>query len=399
MSSASVAKPTIAYIGCWFNRDMYSHNCSDLINALRKRGADIKVITSNCRCFSSAQRFDIAVDELINSDCSAVKIPHAPADPGKKKHGLFKYLLVKILRLHIWLGAARGILYYKNSRSADVIHYDQVLEAFGVIPLYVLAFLAARKRKRLFVTVHEIDPFQRKHKWMNSLYHRCTQVIVYSENMKREIVALGVDPNRVVVTKYPAVVSDIGAKERSKYVFFGGHSILRGKGYLELLGALRILKARNVPIRLLIYVGHGCNGLEEAREMAQSPDLEGLIEWKDFFTGIELASAYQTCKACVVPYTSGSARHPLTTAMTNGTPVIATHNVDIPEYLGSLGIYIDGSSESIANAICDIENGKTDIRPLGSGLRKKAIDELDVAKVAENLCAIFRERQGRFESA
>jgi len=184
-------------------------------------------------------------------------------------------------------------------------------------------------------------------------------------------------------------VSGIGATQRSRYIFFGGHTILRGKGYAELLGALRILRARGVPIQLLIYVGHGCNGLEEAREMAASPDLDGLIEWKDFFTGAELATAYQVCKACIVPYTGGSARHALTTAMVNGTPVIATRAVDIPEYLGSLGIYVDGSSESIADAVCDIEAGKMDVRTLGLQLRAKAVDELDVGKVAENLCAIY----------
>jgi hypothetical protein len=33
--------------------------------------------------------------------------------------------------------------------------------------------------------------------------------------------------------------------------------------------------------------------------------------------------------------------------MVNATPVIATRAVDIPEYLGELGIYVDGTAESI----------------------------------------------------
>jgi glycosyltransferase involved in cell wall biosynthesis len=391
MSNMKTVHPRIAYIGCWFNRDMYSHNCSDLINALRKHGADLQVITSNCRCYSSAQRFDISPKELINLECRVVKIPHAPANPGRTKHGLFKYLVVKTLRLDIWLAAVRGVLYYGNTRFADIIHYDQVLEAFGAIPLLVLAVLVGKERRKLFVTVHEIDPFQRKYAWVNRIYRRCTRVIVYSENMKEAVVALGVDPSQIVVTKYPAVVSPIGTAKRAKYIFFGGHSILRGKGYPELLGAMRILKSRGVPIRLLIYVGHGCNGLEEAQTMAGSADLIGMIEWRDFFTGSELAAAYRGCKASIVPYTSGSARHALTTAMVNGTPVIATRHVDIPEYLGTDGIYIDGSAESIADAVCEIEHGKTDVQALGLRLRAKAVDDLDVGKIAKNLCAIYLE--------
>ena len=175
---------------------MYAHNCRDMVDALRHCGLDVNVVTSNCRCFSTAQRFDIAADELINGNCRSIKIPHAPSNPGKKKHGIFKYLVVKVFRLDIWLAILRGFLYYRRSQDADVIHYDQVLEAFGSIPLFVLSLLTSLGQKRLIVTVHEIDQFQREHTWVNRLYRRCTQILVYSENMKESIVSLGVDPSK-----------------------------------------------------------------------------------------------------------------------------------------------------------------------------------------------------------
>ena len=386
---AQVDDCKIAYIGCWFNRDMYSHNCSNLIDSLRRRGANVNVVTSNCRCFSSAHQFDISTDELINGNCTLVKIPHAPANPGKRKHGLLKYAVVKFLRLDIWLGAVRGYLYYKNSRSSEIVHYDQVLEAFGVIPLYVLAALRAIEGKRLFVTVHEIDPFQRKHLWVNELYRKCTGVIVYSENMKRALADLGIDPNRMTVTRYGTVVLDLVGKKREGYIYFGGHNILNGKGYPELLGALKILQSRGVQTKVVVYVGHGCNRLDDARAMATNLGLDEMIEWNKFLTGSELAAAYQRAKACIVPYTSGSARHPLTTAMSNATAVIGTRYVDIPEYLGPLGIYIDGTSESIADTICKIQDGSVEINRLGIELRKKSIAEMHVDKVAEDLFRVF----------
>src|SRR5579872_4503580 len=156
--SEAVVQPRISYIGCWYGNDMYSHNCSNFVEALRGRGLNIDVVTSNCRCFSSAQRFDIAADELINNGCVAIKIPHAPSNPGKEKNGLLKYLGVKIFRIDLALAVARGLLYYQRTRSADVIQYDQVLEAFGAIPLFLLAALAGRSQRRLIVAVHEIDP-------------------------------------------------------------------------------------------------------------------------------------------------------------------------------------------------------------------------------------------------
>lgn len=374
----------MAYIGCWYKNDMYSHNCSNLVDALRGQGMQVDVITSNCRCFSTAQKFAIAKDELINPQCSPVAIPHAPKNPGMK-HGRLKRFAVKVLRLDLILATARGFLYYKRSRRADVIHFDQVLEAFGCIPLFILVVLASWFHKRVVVTVHEIDPFQREHKRSNQLYDRCAEVLVYSENMKQELVSLGVSAEKIKVIRYGALIPELADRERKKYIYFGGHNIRRGKGYVELLDALVTLKARGTPISIVIYVGYGCNGLVEAKQMAIQRDLVDVIEWQDFYSADELASVYQSSKACIVPYTGGSARHPLTCAMVNATPVIATRAVDIPEYLGELGIYVDGSAASLVDAITKMEAGGYDLQKLGSQLRSKALAELDYQKIAKEL--------------
>jgi glycosyltransferase involved in cell wall biosynthesis len=388
MSSDLKPSPSVAYIGCWFRKDMYAHNCRAMVDSLRECGVPTTVVTSNCRCFSSAQRFDIAVEDLINPDCVPVRLPHAPSNPGKK-HGLLKFLIVKAFRVDIWLAATRGILYYRKSRHADLVHYDQVLEAFGSIPLFVLATLAHLRGKRLFVTVHEIDPFQQRHRWVNRMYGKCEAVIVFSEHMKQALEALGVDPKKIAVTRYGSVIPALVSQDRSQYIYFGGHNILKGKGYLPLLEALRILKARGVMIQLMIYVGYGCNGLQDAQAEASRQGLSDMIQWNEFFTSSELAAAYQKCRACIIPFTSGSARHPLTTAMANATPVIATRHIDIPEYLGSSGIYIDGTAESIADSIQEMEAGKFDLHRIGGELRAKAAEELDVHHVAEDMRTIF----------
>lgn len=383
--------PRIAYVGCWYKNDMYSHNCSNFVDAFRGCGLNIDVVTSNCRCFSSAQRFDIAGDELINSRCTVIKLPHAPSNPGREKNGLIKYLAVKILRLDLWLAIARGLLYYQRTRSADLIHYDQVLEAFGGIPLFLLAALAARSHKRLFVAVHEIDPFQQRHRWINRMYRNCSKILVYSHHMKCALEALGVAPDTITVIKYGSVIPKLTVKPRTRFIYFGGHFILRGKGYEALLDALELVRRRGLRIGVLIYVGHGCNGLSEAQAMASSRGLDGIIEWAEFFTGADLAAAYQTSKACIIPYTAGSARHPASTAMANATPVIATRAADIPEYLGPLGMYVDGSPESIADAICKVESGAVDLDALGTELRKTAVTELDAAKIAGCVSKLYQQ--------
>jgi glycosyltransferase involved in cell wall biosynthesis len=135
----------------------------------------------------------------------------------------------------------------------------------------------------------------------------------------------------------------------------------------------------------VIYVGYGCNGLEDAKQLAIQKNVADMIQWQDFYTGDELAKVYQRSKACIIPFTGGSARHPLTCAMVNATPVIATRAVDIPEYLGDLGIYVDGSAASIASAISEIESGSRELNTTGQSLRAKALAELDYTKIAAEL--------------
>lgn len=71
--------------------------------------------------------------------------------------------------------------------------------------------------------------------------------------------------------------------------------------------------------------------------------------------------------------------------MVNATPVIATRAVDIPEYLGEVGIYVDGNAASLVEAITKMEAGKCNLRALGQQLRSKALAELDYHKIAQEL--------------
>ena len=374
----------MTHIGCWFKYDMYSHNCSNLLNAIRRRGVDVEVVTANCRCFSSRERFAITETELVDARCKTIRIPCAPRTPFNKSN-MLKYLLVKYLRLDLPLDVIRGIGYYLSTRHAETVHYDQVLEAFGCFPLFVMALIPGARRKKLLVTVHEIDPFQVAHRWINRVYRKCQCIFVFSENMKRELGQLGISAERIRVIRYGALIPKLSETERSGYIYFGGHHILKGKGYKEVLGALQILKARGFNLRLFAYYGYGCAGLAEAKEMAAREGVAGMIDWRDFMSGAELDVAYQASKACIVPFTGGSARHPVSAAMANATPVIATRMIDIPEYLGDLGVYIDGSAESIAAAVEKIENSAAETANLGRALRNKAACELDFDGVAQEV--------------
>ena len=107
------------------------------------------------------------------------------------------------------------------------------------------------------------------------------------------------------------------------------------------------------------------------------------------------AEVYQRSKACIIPFTGGSARHPVSCAMVNATPVIATRAVDIPEYLGDLGIYVDGSAESIADAIVKVESGAVDMAPWVGSCAPRRLRNWIVERIAEDLSGMYAQISAR----
>jgi glycosyltransferase involved in cell wall biosynthesis len=117
--------------------------------------------------------------------------------------------------------------------------------------------------------------------------------------------------------------------------------------------------------------------------------VENQITWKDFLRDEELVEAYQSSKACLIPYTGGSGRHPATAAMANATPVIASRAVDLPEYLGDLGIYVDGSGTSLARALVELDRDPMRVRDVGRRLRERAESQFSQERIAEEILQIY----------
>jgi glycosyltransferase involved in cell wall biosynthesis len=377
-------------IGCWYKDDIYSHNCGDLIEGLKgKDDLNIKLITSNCNCFSSAQRYSITREELQNNDCEVIKIPYAPTDPTKK-YGLLKYYVVKMLNLNFFFEIARGISFFRKTKGCNIIHFDQVLRSFGFLSFITLLILSKLFRKKVVVTVHELDPLQKKYLRLNKYYNYAEKVIVHSKDMKDELIGLGVKENKIEIVHYGVSLEPIKELKRDQFIFFGGHRLLRGKGFETLLNALKILQSKGKTLRLVIYVGEGCIGLDEGKKKVSDMGLDRYIEWTEFLHGSKLTEAYQGSIGCIIPYTGGSGRYPATSAMANATPVIATRKASLPEYVGESGIYIkEESDEELVNAIISLMDDPDLVKSLGTELRKRAEKLFSSGVITDSILKIY----------
>ena len=106
---------------------MYARHFYNLVETVKKEeDMDVKLVTSNCCCFSSAHRFSITNDELINNNCAVSKLPHASNEPSKK-FGLLKYYVVKILPVHFFLEISRGISFFRKTKDCKIIYFELLL--------------------------------------------------------------------------------------------------------------------------------------------------------------------------------------------------------------------------------------------------------------------------------
>ena len=384
----------ICMIGCGYKEDVYSHLSYDLIQKLRSKSSHkVKLITSNCSCFSCSKRFSCKEEELVSTECDYVKIPYVPLNPSnlsRKKYGNTKYFLAKSLKVNLLLETARGISFFRKSKECELIHFDQVLHSFGFISFSTLMHLAKLFNKKVVLTVHELDPIQIRRKKLNTHYNKVDKIITHSKKMEKELIDLGVIKEKIQIIHYGVALASLGGYNRDKFVYWGGHKLLIGKGFDTLLDALEIFKTESKKVKIIIHVGEGCIGLDEGKEMASRRALGDYIAWSEFLSGSELTKLYQESIGCIIPYTGGSGRYPATTAMANATPVIATRKASLPEYLEELGIYItENSPEELAKEMMKLIDDSGKVNSLGIDLRNRAKNLFSWDVIADKILELY----------
>ncbi len=384
----------ICSIGCYYRKDLYAYNFDLTSSAIEKVTHNkIKRITSNCSCFASSRRFGITKEQLLKDDCSVIKLPFWPLYPSNK-HGKLIALMLRIMKFNIVLESLRGVGFFLRSFGSDLILFDQVLKSFGCMSLAVLLWLSKISKKRIIVLVHEIDPMQLAHMKMNKLYNAAARVLVYSEDMLREMQRLGVLREKLMKIYYPVRMASIEPrKQRANFVFFGGHHLNSSKGIDTLIGAVQEMRDQLPEESVVIHTGNNCDGVEEARAEIHRLGLSRLFKWSEFVCNASLDALYQSCLACIIPYESGSGKFPATVAMSNATPIIATRQGDIAEYVGDLCFYIGkGGSQELAERMIYLKKNPDIVSSVGKKLRKRAAGMFSEEEMEKNLAKILETK-------
>ena len=240
----------ITLIGCPF-RTSYGGYISSLRSALeRAAGSPVQWVATNCGCGDPIE----LARQFQAQDC----------DYFEMRTRIAGWSIVGYSTNPFKRGLKPGIRYASNyfrvsryaslASKADVIHFQQTLNAYGADVAF--RFLRRRLGAARVITIHELDPEQTDFPVRNQTYNLADAVIVHDSVMKEKLVSLGVAANLVNIVCCGTDLAEGENVARDGIVFYGGHHLNKNKGLGVLLQAYRRLKDRSQTVPRLRIHGH-----------------------------------------------------------------------------------------------------------------------------------------------
>ena len=386
----------VSLICCPFKTSFgsYAHALQSALE--RKTGEKVQWVGTNCGCGDPVE---------VNRDFEA------------KECDYFEFpILVDFRSNAAWKrklrGAARGVLvsrkakkYAEFSRHADVVHFQQVLNAYGSKGVFSWLKQSTPRQpshaKRI-VTVHELDADQTESPETNLTYNRADAVIAHCEEMRQQLINLGVQPEKVHVvlhgTDLPALDPN---QKREGLVFYGGHKLMSGKGIEPLFKAMAIIEKQLGPStpKLTIHGHYGPATPEAGKKLAAENGIERLIIWANQISDDQIMNLYARSQVCLLPYTGSFAGQPAAFAAASALPVVCTRKAGITDHLGDSGIYIDAqpgdqffesASHQLADRILELLQNQTLREQAGVRLRARAEQLLGWDTIADQTLEIYQ---------
>jgi glycosyltransferase involved in cell wall biosynthesis len=296
--------------------------------------------------------------------------------------------------------AARSVLLYFRakryaslSKNAEVIHFQQILNAYG--SKAVFHWLNQPSSATRIVTVHELDPDQLEAPERNKIYNRADGIIVHCEEMKQALIRMDVQGEKIHVvlhgTKIPTSFPD---NHREGIVFYGGHFLTHNKGLDSLFKAMAIIQERmgaNAST-LKIHGYYPPELREKAIRLAEEIGVANKIVWLDYLSGEDMAQLYQRSQVCVLPYTGSFAGLAVSLAAASKLPVVSTRKAGIPDHLGDSGIWVEENNpEQLAERIMELLSNDNMREEIGARLMKRAQGFLSWDVIADRTLEIYEE--------
>jgi colanic acid/amylovoran biosynthesis glycosyltransferase len=225
------------------------------------------------------------------------------------------------------------------ARNASLLHIY-----FGHVGVFCLPLLE-RKTIPALVSFHGADAgVDLEHPAhaaaMREVFARADRILVRSESLRRQVVALGCDPEKTGIQRTGIPLDDFRPVERAVpadggWVLLQASRLIRKKGLATTLNAFAGFR-RQWPNARLIVAGEGPM-LGELEDLAESLGVGGSVEFRGFVRGAAMRELYARAHCFLHPSETGpdgdreGVPNAILEAMATGLPVIATRHGGIPE--------------------------------------------------------------------
>ena len=388
----------VTIIGCPF-KTAYGPASESLKKALEKKtGCPVEWVASNCGCGDDVE----LTRQFQIQGCKYFDMINIPDYHTSRRWKLWLRLKARIVAYYF-----RAKKYRDLSKGAEVVHFQQTLNAYGSTVIF--HWLNQSSRAARVITIHELDRHQLVSPEQNKTYNKADAIIVQQGSMRDQLIGLGVDPNKISIVLHGTDLPPLDEKQpREGIVFYGGHHPIKNKGLVALFRAMALLKERLGPgaPKLKVHGYFSFEDLAAVKQLAsdQGLDAENEIAWLNQITPQEIFKQYQSSQICVLPFMGSFAGLAASVAAAVELPIIATKNAGIPEHIGDCGIWIDNDdAEQIAERIEKLLGSEEIRRDIAKRLRKRAEQYLSWDVVAGDTMSVYQKalsrRRGELVSA
>jgi len=376
----------ITLICCPFKTSFGSYGSSLKAAFEKKTGNTVQWVASNCGCGTP-----MAVSRQFLMPKQQYDYFEMPI-PGD-------FVSNKAWKRRLRAAARTVLLYFRakryasSSKNAEVVHFQQTLNAYGAKAVF--HWLKQLSNATRIVTVHELDPDQLEFPERNKTYNLADGIIVHCDEMRQHLVRLNVQEEKIHVvlngTNMPTSLPD---NQREGIVFYGGHFLMHGKGVDALFKAMSLIHQQmgaNAPT-LNIHGHYGPAEVEEAIRLARENGVANKIVWLDELSDQDMVALYQRSLVCVLPYTGSFAGLPASLAAACQLPVVCTRKAGLPDHLGESGVWVDENNyEQLAERIMELLSNDRLRQEVGARLLKRAQEHLCWEVIAERTLKIYED--------
>ena len=256
----------------------------------------------------------------------------------------------------------RALLGVLNGIDARLLHIY-----FGQIGVHLLPLIRAWKNSSI-VSFHGADVTVDMNK---PAYRQATQemleavklVLVRSESLRRAVVDLGCDPDKIEIQRTGIPLQEFSFRQRSfpkndEWRFVQAGRLIEKKGLPVTVRAFAVF-LRKYPNATLTITGEGPL-LGELQKLARELNIESHVSFTGFISQEQLRDIYYRSHIFVHPSQTGhdgnveGIPNSMLEAMASGLPVFATDHGGIPEAVenGVSGVLVrERDHEALANAL------------------------------------------------